>query len=111
MLYSRLLLFKNSAKQKADRSNDPSEPSQASIMSGIQAELNKLDDRLSGRLQGDASQHYYELMLESCEKLFDNELEQGVFEEMTRYMFGLKVSTPCHRWSTAKVTNVIAALL
>lgn len=96
MLYSRLLLFKNSAKQKADRSNDPSEPSQASIMSGIQAELNKLDDRLSGRLHGDASQHYYELMLESCEKLFDNELEQGVFEEMTRYMFGLKVSIPCH---------------
>ena len=92
MLYSRLQLFKNLTKDKADRSNDPSEPNPASILSGIQAELNKLDDRLSGRLSGDASRHYYELMLESCEKLFDNELEQGMFEEMTRYMFGLKAS-------------------
>ena len=97
MLYSRLQLFKNLTKDKGDRGNDPSEPNPASIISGIQAELSKLDDRLSGRLSGDASRHYYELMLESCEKLFDNELEQGMFEEMTRYMFGLKASTPSRR--------------
>ena len=91
MLYSRLQLFKNITKEKSDRANDPFEPNPASIKNGIQAELGKVSERLNL----DTTPHYYELMLESCEKLFDNEMEQNVFEEMLRYMFGLKVSQSC----------------
>ena len=86
-LYSRLLLFKNLTKEKSDRSDDPFEPSPSSIRRGIEAQLGKISDRL----KLGATRHYYDLMLESCEKLFDNELEPNVFEEMMRYMFGLKV--------------------
>ena len=41
-----------------------------------------------GQGQITASQ-YYELMLESCERLFDNQVEQLVFEDQIREMFGL----------------------
>lgn len=34
---------------------------------------------------------YYDLMLESCERLFDNEIEPSAFEEQMRAMFGTKV--------------------
>jgi paired amphipathic helix protein Sin3a len=37
------------------------------------------------------AEQIYELMLESCEKLFDNELEQSAFEDQMRSMFGVKV--------------------
>jgi paired amphipathic helix protein Sin3a len=37
------------------------------------------------------AEHYYELTLETCERLFDNELEQGAFENQMRQMFGVKV--------------------
>lgn len=32
---------------------------------------------------------YYELMLETCERLFDNQVEQLTFEDQMREMFGL----------------------
>jgi hypothetical protein len=37
------------------------------------------------------AEHFYELMLESCERLFENDIEQQVFEDQMRYMFGIKV--------------------
>jgi paired amphipathic helix protein Sin3a len=49
------------------------------------AEIAQLDDRVAH------AEHFYDLMLESCERLFDNEIEQHVFEEQMRYMFGVKV--------------------
>ncbi|TBU57446.1 hypothetical protein BD310DRAFT_880877 [Dichomitus squalens] len=100
LLYTRLHLFKNLTKEMADRSNDPFEPNPSSIRSTIQADLAKLGNRL------DQSSHYYELMLESCEKLFDNEIEQPAFEEMMRYMFGLK-----HAYKLFTVDKVIGALI
>lgn len=33
----------------------------------------------------------YELFLDFCERLFDNEIEVSVFEDQTREMFGNKV--------------------
>lgn len=45
-------------------------------------------------------EHYYELLLVSCERLFDNEIEQHAFEDQTRYMFGTKV-----------ISNVIPSML
>lgn len=38
-----------------------------------------------------AGTHFYELLLEFCERLFDNELEQHVFEDRLRCMFGMSV--------------------
>jgi paired amphipathic helix protein Sin3a len=35
---------------------------------------------------------YYELMLETCERLFDNQVEQPVFEDQMREMFGIHAS-------------------
>ena len=52
---------------------------------GILTDITKLGDRVTDAV------HFYELMLESCEKLFDNELEQHVFEDQMRYMFGIQV--------------------
>ena len=37
------------------------------------------------------AEHFYDLMLESCERLFENDIEQQVFEDQMRYMFGVKV--------------------
>lgn len=36
--------------------------------------------------------HFYELLLESCEKLFDNEIEVPLFEDQMRFMFGPRVN-------------------
>lgn len=47
--------------------------------------LVQLDERIAH------AEHYYDLMLESCERLFDNEIDQHAFEEQMRYMFGYKV--------------------
>lgn len=48
-----------------------------------------------GQVQVTALQ-YYELMLETCERLFDNQVEQPVFEDQMREMFGLHASFPIH---------------
>ncbi len=37
---------------------------------------------------------YYELMLETCERLFDNQVEQLAFEDQMREMFGLHARFP-----------------
>ncbi|KAF9237770.1 hypothetical protein BU15DRAFT_88601 [Melanogaster broomeanus] len=48
------------------------------------AQLVQLDERAAH------AEHFYDLMLESCERLFDNEIDQHVFEEQMRYMFRFK---------------------
>lgn len=62
------------------------EPKPSLVSKLIKDDLAKMGDRINH------ATHYYDLMLESCEKLFDNELEQHAFEEITRYLFGLKVT-------------------
>ena len=37
------------------------------------------------------NEHFYDLMLDSCERLFDNDIEQSAFEDQMRCMFGIKV--------------------
>jgi paired amphipathic helix protein Sin3a len=37
--------------------------------------------------------HFYEFLLESCEKLFDNEIEVPLFEDQMRFMFGPRVTS------------------
>ena len=54
---------------------------------GILSDLSKLGGRPTD------SAHYYDLLLECCEKLFDNELEQTAFEDQLRQIFGVQVSS------------------
>ena len=37
------------------------------------------------------AEHYYDLVRDSCEKLFNNDIEQSAFEDQMRHMFGIKV--------------------
>ena len=39
--------------------------------------------------------HYYEMLLGLCERLFENEIEQHLFEDQIRGVFGLKVRVSC----------------
>ncbi|KAJ8473776.1 hypothetical protein ONZ51_g7657 [Trametes cubensis] len=100
LLYSRLQLFKNITKELAANGTDPLEPNPSLVSKNIQDDLAKLGSRINHASQ------FYDLMLESCEKLFDNELEQHVFEEIMRYMFGMK-----HAYKLFTVDKVIGALI
>lgn len=80
MLYSRLVLFKAIAAKLAVEG--PLRRSKAAESLGLSSPLN-------GRSA--TADHYYDLLLESLERLFDNEIEQHVFEDQMRYMFGTKV--------------------
>ncbi|KAI0336648.1 hypothetical protein GY45DRAFT_1332746 [Cubamyces sp. BRFM 1775] len=100
LLYSRLQLFKNITKELAANGTDPLEPNPSLVSKNIQDDLAKLGSRINH------ASHFYDLMLESCEKLFDNELEQHAFEEIMRYMFGMK-----HAYKLFTVDKVIGALI
>ena len=61
-------------------------------------DLELLEAGGGGEGQGQGQTHvrvtasqYYELMLETCERLFDNQIEQLAFEDQMREMFGLHV--------------------
>ncbi|KAI0646603.1 hypothetical protein C8Q79DRAFT_680002 [Trametes meyenii] len=100
LLYSRLQLFKSITKELAANGADPMEPNPTLLSKAIKDDLAKMGDRINH------AAHFYDLMLESCEKLFDNEIEQHVFEELMRYMFGLK-----HAYKLFTVDKVIGALI
>ncbi|KIK06012.1 hypothetical protein K443DRAFT_674585 [Laccaria amethystina LaAM-08-1] len=78
MLYSRLHLFKDLAAEIAAQDPKTRRLNHVGIIDHLQ----------NGETP--RAEHYYELMLESCERLFDNELEQHAFEDQMRGMFGTK---------------------
>ena len=84
VLWSRLQLFKNLAVKLENKpaltSSNPS-----ALQLGALADLATLGE------SGNGAAHFYELMLEFCEKLFDNTLEQHIFEDRLRCMFGMGV--------------------
>lgn len=91
VLYSRLHLFKNIA---IERVNDPSFNARPSA-TAMDLELLEAAGA-AGIHEGQGQTHvrvtalqYYELMLETCERLFDNQIEQLAFEDQMREMFGL----------------------
>ncbi|KAI0074966.1 hypothetical protein K474DRAFT_1773588 [Panus rudis PR-1116 ss-1] len=102
-LYSRLHLFKSLTAQAASeqQQNEPSVSINPTV-DGVAAlaEFAKLSVR------GADSAQFYELFLESCEKLFDNEIEQNAFEDQLRYMFGIK-----HGYKGFTIDKVIGALV
>ncbi|THG98893.1 hypothetical protein EW026_g3371 [Hermanssonia centrifuga] len=83
ILYSRLHLYKElTAKAASDPAACHKNNSLANQL-GLLADFTNLGDHATNAV------YFYGLMLESCEKLFDNELEQTVFEDSVRYMFGV----------------------
>ncbi|OCH88405.1 hypothetical protein OBBRIDRAFT_795302 [Obba rivulosa] len=80
LLYSRLHLFKNIASKLINEASTSKE-NRVTVDVGL---ASRLGDRARNAV------HFYGLMLELCEKLFDNEIEQHVFEDQMRYMFGSK---------------------
>lgn len=91
MLYSRFLFFKNLAVSLSNQPSKSTSSATASKPSTIPV-LVQLDERLAH------VEHFYELMLESCERLFDNEIDQHAFEEQMRFMFGYKVCFNLHQF-------------
>ncbi|KAJ7650581.1 hypothetical protein FB45DRAFT_888175 [Roridomyces roridus] len=81
VLYSRLFLFKGIAAKLANQDSlrGPTDPG-----SFPHPDYVNLGER------GTHAEHFYDLLLESCERLYDNEVEQHVFEEQIRFMFGIK---------------------
>ena len=87
VLYSRFSLFKNLA---ASMANQPSK-SIAAIAAPKDAKTSAIPQLAQLDERAGHPEHYYDLMLESCERLFDNEIDQHGFEEQMRCMFGYKV--------------------
>lgn len=85
LLYSRMHLFKTLAAQLLNEPTPIPKLNSLSQSLGILADVSKLGDRYADAV------HFYDLLLSSCEKLFDNELEQHAFEDQMRYMFGIEV--------------------
>ncbi|KAJ7475654.1 histone deacetylase complex, SIN3 component [Mycena latifolia] len=81
VLYSRLALFKGIGTRLAsqDSARVPRDPGSFPHPDHV-----NLGERASH------AEHFYDLLLESCERLFDNEVEQHVFEDQMRFMFGIK---------------------
>ncbi|KAI0938381.1 hypothetical protein AcW1_010256 [Taiwanofungus camphoratus] len=100
VLYSRLHLFKNMATKLAKDPTVSHRPNPLAIDLGMMNDLAKLGDRETNAV------HFYDLVLESCEKLFDNALEQHVFEDQLRYMFG---TTNAYKMFT--VDKVVGAII
>ncbi|KAH7909888.1 hypothetical protein BJ138DRAFT_1154242 [Hygrophoropsis aurantiaca] len=102
VLYSRLHFFKALTVKIASDASNPHKPSPLANILGLPSmpNLAQMDDRSAN------AEHFYDLMLESCERLFDNEIDQNVFEEQMRYMFGVKEA---YRLFT--IDKVIGALI
>ncbi|KAF5351246.1 hypothetical protein D9756_008445 [Leucocoprinus leucothites] len=88
LLYSRLYFFRDLAAKLTQMAPDKRYPSKEAIQAGM---ANQASDAIAGfGERAKSPEHFYELMLVSCERLFDNEIEQHAFEDQMRYMFGTK---------------------
>jgi paired amphipathic helix protein Sin3a len=87
LLYTRLAVFKGIAAKLAAEPASSRQPNPVALELGLSSSNNQTssDNRPVN------AEHYYELLLDSCERLFDNEIEQHAFEEQMRGMFGVKV--------------------
>ncbi|KAI9451486.1 hypothetical protein F5148DRAFT_1378838 [Russula earlei] len=106
-LYSRLHLFKNIA---TERVNDSVFDTDAKIMA-MDLELMQAS---SGSQEGQGpitAFQYYELMLETCERLFDNQVEQLAFEDQMREMFGLHARFSSDAYKIFTIDKVLASLI
>ncbi|GLB39349.1 putative histone deacetylase (HDAC) interacting [Lyophyllum shimeji] len=100
VLYSRLSLFKAIGAKLAAAGPSRSNPVAVELALPPVIEANNVGDR------GAPAEHYYDLLLESLERLFDNEIEQHVFEDQMRFMFGTKEA-----YKSFTIDKVIGAII
>ncbi|KAF8067547.1 histone deacetylase complex, SIN3 component [Lyophyllum atratum] len=100
VLYTRLSLFKAIGAKLAAAGPSRSNPLAAELALPPAIDATNLGDR------GAAAEHYYDLLLESLERLFDNEIEQHAFEDQMRFMFGTKEA-----YKTFTIDKVIGAII
>ncbi|KAF8624979.1 hypothetical protein AX15_005613 [Amanita polypyramis BW_CC] len=94
LLYSRLRLFKNlSVRKMAESASGRA----TNIPKGVANALTT---------NSNLPEHFYELLLETCERLFDNEIEQQVFEDQMQRVFGLQDA-----YKVFTVDKVIGAII
>jgi len=91
VVYSRLLSCKTLASQLA---SDPSSPHTANpVAAGLALLDTEAPDTGLRNLQQqktNPASYFYDYLLASCERLFDNDIDQQIFEDICRYMFGTK---------------------
>lgn len=51
------------------------------------------------------AEHFYGHLLECCERLFDNQIDQATFEDTARYMFGMKA------YNVFTIDKVVGAII
>lgn len=95
-MYSRLAICKNIGTEYAKTDYQDLRANPVALDLGLEDSqgpsviLDQMINTFRGRDIGDSNLvHLY--VLEACEKLFDNELDQAVFEEQMRWFFGTKV--------------------
>ncbi|KAH7914733.1 hypothetical protein BJ138DRAFT_1170371 [Hygrophoropsis aurantiaca] len=109
LVYSRLIICRDTGARQTAKNLNPKHVNPIAVELG-------LDDpsgpstifALTKEALGDPDDDrklVYMYLLEACEKLFDNELEQGVFEEQMRWFFGSKA------YHLFTIDKVIAALV
>jgi paired amphipathic helix protein Sin3a len=88
LLYSRILNCKNIADQLVAEKKQPINPI------AIKLGLAEPDTQYFGIERGEnPAQHYYGHLLSMAERLFENEVDVGTYEETLRLMFGTKAYT------------------
>ncbi|EIN09044.1 hypothetical protein PUNSTDRAFT_102594 [Punctularia strigosozonata HHB-11173 SS5] len=87
MLYSRLAFFKEAAARLAEKPVVAARQKEALAKDLGATAAN--ESAAVPALQAQAAQ-YYDVMLDACERLFDNEIEMSAFEDQMRFMFGPK---------------------
>jgi paired amphipathic helix protein Sin3a len=92
VLYSRLSLFKGIAAKLATQRPGDDDDQQVAAADEVEHASSSFADLMNLPDRNANAEHFYDLLLESCERLFDNELEQPAFEDQMRSMFGTKVS-------------------
>ncbi|PFH52285.1 hypothetical protein AMATHDRAFT_74340 [Amanita thiersii Skay4041] len=96
LLYSRLLMCKEIGAQLAAQKHTSLMANMVAIELGLDdpngpsAVLNQTMEVLGDRGASEDANVVYMYLLNACEKLFDNELDQATFEEHMRWFFGNK---------------------
>lgn len=95
LMYSRVMICKEAARQTAKMLN-PTDCNPIAVDLGLDdpagpaAVLVQAMEALGDRRPNETADVFYLYFLEACEKLFDNELDPGLFEEHMRWFFGNK---------------------
>ncbi|KAG2154574.1 hypothetical protein DEU56DRAFT_769236 [Suillus clintonianus] len=96
LIYSRLLVCKEQGAHQTAKGLNPADCNPIAIELGLDdpngpsAILAQAMEAVCNRHTRDATDVVYLYMLEAFEKLFDNELDQAMFEEHMRWFFGNK---------------------